>query len=94
MYERAPNLSSEMALVRETKTMCHIACHLLENKKKAPNYEPVALSESSKQRCSLLQMQHQRHFLSDTMKNYSNMASQKENDNFLATKPKDMEYCI
>lgn len=38
-------------------------------------------------------MRQHRHFSSDTMKNHGNMVKQKENDNFPATKPKDMEYC-
>ena len=31
--------------------------------------------------------------ISNTMQNKCNMASRKENNNFLATKFKDMEYC-
>lgn len=39
-------------------------------------------------------MWQQRLFSSNTMeKNHCNVVSQKENDTFLATKPKDMEYC-
>ena len=41
----------------------------------------------------LLQLQQQRHFLSNTIKNHGNTVSLKENDRFLASKPKDMEYC-
>ena len=43
--------------------------------------------------CLLLQMQQQGYFSSNTMKNHGNVMSQKENDNFLATKTKNVEYC-
>ena len=46
---------------------------------------------SKKERCSLLQMLWQRHFLSN-MKNHSNTGSQKENDSFPATKSKGIGY--
>ena len=35
----------------------------------------------------------QRHFLSNIMKNHGNTVSQKEDDDFPATEPKDTEYC-
>ena len=37
-------------------------------------------------------MQQQKHFSSDIMKNHSNVVSQKENDNFIVLKPKDIDY--
>lgn len=38
-------------------------------------------------------MRQQRHFSPDTMKNHSNVVSQKENDNFTVLEPKDIDYC-
>ena len=43
--------------------------------------------------CLLLQTQQQGHFSSNTMKNHGNVMSQKENDNFLATETKNVDYC-